>query len=286
MTARRYLQVKKSYRPTINLMGRSLPFLSEWKQDLQSSWSTAGQLLQKQLDQQYRYSWLGFFWAVMPSALTAVVLIAGQRSSVQINNIIIPAAFYGVFGLGMAQTFIEGMNATRLIFTRNQQLFRRYNAPLDGFIMAAFLEVLLNAIIRLAVIAIVFIVFQVRPIIETLPLSVIGFFAIVCQGAGIGLLCAPLNSLKSDFDNIFAFAPWAIFAVTPVFMPVNSNSIFGIIAHKIPLAILFESTRAAAYGGDTDPWGVVSGLAVGFLLMVTGWIFCRLARPYVIERIL
>jgi lipopolysaccharide transport system permease protein len=270
----------------VKRMRRTARFFSVWGQDVQASWGTAQQLLQRQLAQQYRYSWLGFFWAVVPSALIALVLMAGQRSEIKLDGMIVPAAFYGVFGLGMAQSFIEGMNSARVLFTKNQQLFRRYNALLDGFIMAAILEVLLNTAIRMGVIAIVFIVFNVRPAFATLPLSVIGFFAVASQGIGLGLLCAPLNCLKADFDNLFGVAPWIVFAVTPVFMPFNSNSIIGFFSQLIPLNNLFEATRAAAYGGSADPFGVLSGLAGGLFMVVLGWTFCRLARPYVIERIL
>jgi lipopolysaccharide transport system permease protein len=286
MARRQTPKATLTYWPTIKLARRPLRFFADWRHDIEASWGTAHQLLQKQLAQQYRYSWLGLLWAVMPSALTALVLTAGQRTSIQIDGVVIPAAFYGVFGLGMAQTFIEAMNTSRLLFTKNHQLFRRYKAPLDGFIMAAFFEVLLNAAMRLAVVVIAFIIFKVRPATATLPLSGIGFIAVACQGTGLGLLCAPLNSLKSDFDNFFSVAPWIVFGVTPVFMPFNSNSIFGSISQKIPLANLFESIRAAAYGVGGNPWGVIPGFAVGLLLMGVGWIFCRLARPYVIERIL
>jgi lipopolysaccharide transport system permease protein len=286
MARREILKEKIAYGPALRLIRPPLRFGAEWRKDVVASWGTALQLLQKQLAQQYRYSWLGFFWAVMPSALTALVLMAGQRTSIQIDGAVIPAAFYGVFGLGMAQTFIEGMNASRTLFTRNQQLFSRYKAPLDGFIMAALLEVLLNTSIRMAVIVVVFIVFQVHPATATISLSAIGFIAVACQGIGFGLLCAPLNSLKSDFDNFFAVAPWIVFGVTPVFIPFNSESIFGSISQKIPLSNLFEATRAAAYGVGANPWAVIPGLALGLLMLGFGWIFCRLARPYVIERIL
>lgn len=286
MSHRHVLQGRFSCWPTSQWANRALRFFLEWKQDLQASWGTAKQLLQKQLAQQYRYSWLGLFWAVMPSALIALVLMGGQQASIRIGEISVPGAFYGVFGVAMAQTFIEAINTSRLIFTRNQQLFRRYKVPLDGFILAGFLEVLLNAAVRLMVVGIVFISFRIFPATQTLPLCAIGFFAVACQGTGLGLICAPLNSLKIDFDNFFVFAPWIIFAVTPVFSPLKTGSIFFVVSQKVPLTHLFESTRTAAYGGSTDPWGVIPGLVLGLFMMGTGWAFCRLARPYVIERIL
>lgn len=268
-------------------MKRVLQFLFEWRQDVKASWGTAQQLLLKQLAQQYRYSWLGILWAVMPSVLTALVLMTGQQTLVEVGDrIAVPRAFYGILGLGMAQSFIEGMNSSRLLFTRNQQLFRRYKVPLDGFVIAALLDVFLNTLIRLGVVCVFFVVFQVKPMTATLPLAVIGFISVAMQGIGFGLICAPLNSLKIDFENLFMVMPWIVFAITPVFAPFSPGSIFGALSRHIPLATLFEATRAAAYGGPSDPWAVVPGFVTAVTVLVCGWIFCRLSRPYVIERIL
>lgn len=261
-------------------------FFRDWLADLRACGPTARRLFQRHLAQQYRFSSLGLLWAFAPSALTALVLIGGQRAHVVGQGGGVTAAFYGVFGLGLAQTFLEALNATRRVFASHQQLLRRQNVPLDGLIVAGLLDVAFNMIVRLVVVVTVFFVFSVPPAIATLPLAILGFVGVAVLGAGLGLLVAPLNSLKRDIDNLFGILPWILFAVTPVFVPLATESRFGRICQWNPLTRLFDGIRAAAYGGDGDPAAVIRGLALGIVIMFIGWMFCRIARPYIVERML
>jgi len=261
-------------------------FFQDWLGDLRACGPTARRLFLRHIAQQYRFSSLGLLWAFAPSALTALVLIGGQRAHVVGQGGGVTAAFYGVFGLGLAQTFLEALNATRRVFASHQQLLRRQNVPLDGLIVAGLLDVAFNMLVRLAVIVTVFFVFSVPPAISTLPLAILGFVGVAMLGAGLGLLVAPLNSLKRDIDNLFGIIPWILFAVTPVFVPLPTESRFGRICQWNPLTRLFDGIRAAAYGGDGDPFAVIRGLVLGLLIMFIGWMFCRIARPHIVERML
>lgn len=261
-------------------------FFGEGLADLRSCRTTAWRLFQRHLAGQYRFSSLGLIWAFAPAALTAIVLIGGQRAHVVGRETGVPAAFYGVFGLAMAQTFLESLNATRRVFASHQQLLRRQNIPLEGLIVAGLLDVGFNMLVRLAVVTVVFFVFSVRPILATLPLAVLGLVGIGILGAGLGLLVAPLNSLKRDVDNLFGLLPWVIFAVTPVFVPVSRASRLGGVCQWNPLTRMFDGIRAAAYGDVGEPSAAVRGLVLGLVVMFIGWMFCRLARPHVVERML
>lgn len=261
-------------------------FLEHWLGDLRACGPTARRLFLRHIAQQYRFSSLGLLWAFAPSALTALVLIGGQRAHVVGQGGGVTAAFYGVFGLGLAQTFLEALNSTRRVFASHQQLLRRQNVPLDGLIVAGLLDVALNMLVRLAVIVIVFFVFSVPLAIATLPLAILGFLGVAALGAGLGLLIAPFSSLKRDFDNLFGILPWILFAVTPVFVPLPTESRFGRICQWNPLTRLFDGIRAAAYGGDGDPSAAIRGLVLGLVIMFIGWMFCRIARPHVVERML
>lgn len=261
-------------------------FLRGWMSDLRTSGTTARRLFERFLAQRYRFSSLGILWAFAPSVLTALVLIGGQRAQVVGQAAGVSAAFYGVFGLAMAQTFLEAVNATRRIFAQHQQLLRRQNVPLEGLVVAALIDIGFNMLVRLLVVVAVFFVFAVMPVPTTVVVALLGYVAVALFGAGLGLLVAPLGSLKRDVDNLFAFLPWVLFAVTPVFMPAATGTVFGRMCGFNPLTRLFDGIRAAAYGGEGDPWTPVRGLIIGVVLLVIGWFFCRIARPHVVERML
>ncbi|NJN85660.1 MAG: hypothetical protein HC881_04240 [Leptolyngbyaceae cyanobacterium SL_7_1] len=80
------------------------------------------------------------------------------------------------------------------------------------------------------------------------------------------------------------FFPWLLFAVTPIFVAVDPGSWAYHLYRFNPLTHVFEATRWLTYGV-----GEISAIALllvplTIIWLVTGWLFCRLCLPYVIER--
>lgn len=261
-------------------------FLRCWLADVLACRTMAWRLFLRHFAQQYRFSSLGVLWAFAPATLTALVLIGGQRSHVIGPSGGVPAAFYGVFGVALAQTFLESLNSTRRVFSTHQQLLRRENGHLDGLIVASLVEVVFNLLVRLSILAAVFFLFSTVPVPATLLVALVGYFGVAILGAGLGLLVAPVNALKRDMEHAFALLPWALFAITPVFMPAVAGTLFGRIASANPLAWYFDGIRAAAYGGQGLPAAAIGGTAAGVVILICGWLFCRIAQPHVVERML
>ena len=266
----------------------SLPsFLRDGLDDFRRMWPAARRLFRRGLAQQYRFSSLGLAWAFAPAVVTAVVLVIGRRAHV-IDDAAgsVPAAFYGVFGLTLAQTFLDAVAAFRRLFVQHQSLLRRQNIPLEGFVVAGMLEAGFSLLVRLGVLAVVWVLCAVVPTVATLPLAVWGMCGVLCLGAGCGLIVAPLNSLSRDVDNLMAMVPWILFAVTPVFVAASPESLLARIYALNPLASLFDGIRAAAYGGQGSQLAAACGPLVGIAVLAVGWGLCRLARPRVLERML
>lgn len=279
---------KVACRFSSNRLSEPSAFVRSSLADLRAAGPTANRFFKRHMAQQYRFSSFGMIWAFAPSVITAVVLIGGQRSRlIQPDQATIPAAFYGVFGLVMAQSFFESLNSTRSIFTTHQNLLRRQNVPLEGLIVANFVDVIFNTAVRLFVLAVVFFLFAVRPTLTTLPLAFSGLIGLIMAGGGFGLLIAPINSLKSDVNKFMAVFPWLLFAATPVFVPPSgTNFLLGLVYTCNPLAWIFNSIRTAAYGAEGSYFPALIGAFVSLLLVVAGWLFCRLCRPYIVERLL
>jgi lipopolysaccharide transport system permease protein len=259
-------------------------FLGAARRDLRGSWPTAKQFFLRTLAQTYRYSSLGILWAFVPFVITAIVLIAGQKTGLVLHKEV-PAPFYGVFGLTLAMTFIEALNALRLTFTAHQVLLRRNNVPIEGLIAAGIIAVSVNGLIRLIVLALAFIFFGVTPAL-TVPLALFGFAGTLFLGCGIGLLLAPFSSLRRDIDNMMSFLPWIIFAATPVFVKPGNNTPVEFLYSFNPLAWIFDSTRTLAYGVPGYAWPALLSVVLGLGVLIAGWLLCRLWRPYVVERLL
>jgi lipopolysaccharide transport system permease protein len=259
-------------------------FIAAGLRDLRQCWPTTKRFFSRSLAQRYRYSSLGIFWAFVPAIITALVLIAGQKSRL-LTHSLVPPPFYGVFGLTLGQTFLDALNALRTVFTAHQQLLRRNNVPLEGLIASAVVEAGFNSVVRLAVLAAAFAFFGVRPLV-TLPLALCGFIGTLLIGGGLGLILAPYSTLKRDIENVMIFLPWVLFATTPIFVAPAPNSLPAMMYRFNPLAWIFDSTRTLAYGEPGHRWPALLSVPVGFAFLLLGWLLCRLWRPYVVERAL
>ncbi|MFB2971575.1 ABC transporter permease [Aerosakkonema sp. BLCC-F183] len=253
--------------------------------DLKKSFGTAKSIFLQGIAQQYRYSTLGLFWAFIPCLVTAALLTLGERSRfLSAHKGAIPPQLYGIFGLIMAQTFLEALNNQRTLFSNYRHLLSRQKFPMESLVLASLGQCIFGTLVRLAVLVLVFIIFLVTPA-TTAPLVLICLGLIVVLGTGIGLWLAPWNALSRDLENIMNFFPWILFAITPVFVPVSSDGVLYRIYQLNPLTHIFEAARWLAYGsGEFNIIILIVLLPVSIILLLTGWWFCRLCLPYVMER--
>jgi lipopolysaccharide transport system permease protein len=260
-------------------------FLTDALKNLQTSRGIAKRLFLQSVAQRYRYSTLGLFWAFMPSAIMAVFLTLGQRAKIAgLSQGAIPPQVHGIFGLVMAQIFIETLNNQRVILTQHRYLLTRQNVPIEGLVLGSLAESIFALFVRLPVLIVILLVFNITPAI-TAPISLLGFATLIVLAAGLGLFLAPWSALSRDLDNVMQFFPWFLFAATPVFITVQPGSWLYFVYLLNPLTYLFEATRWLAYGVGEIHLGVLLVLLPGvWLLLIGGWLFCRLCLPYVIER--
>lgn len=255
-------------------------FLAGFLDDMRASGGAVRALVMRNLAQRYRYSSLGLLWVVFPPIVTAAAIAIGQKSSIFGAG---ANSLYAVFGVMMAQTFLESLNLLRNLFVSNRQMLARDNTPLEAFVASAFLEESVHTALRLGMVGLT-IIFSIRVSSPSLALVVPGFLGIMLVGAGFGLLLAPLSALKGDLDKAMGIFPWIFFAVTPVFFHGGKLGLLEKIYAANPAAWVFDSIRHAAYGSPGSLWPALLVLPAGLLLCLVGMLWCRLARPYVMER--
>lgn len=253
--------------------------------DLLASSGFAKRLFLQNIAQRYRYSSLGLFWAFVPSALIAILLTLGQRDRIPfLIGGTVPPQVYGVFGLVMAQTFLEALNIQRVSLTQYIHLLVRQKIPVEGLMMAGFAESTFGFLMRLPVLIAILLIFNIPPVV-TFPLALLGVIFIIGLGSGLGLLLAPWNALTKDLENVMQFFPWILFLVTPVFVVIQSGTWLYFVQICNPLTYIFEAIRFLAYGaGSINSLALFLLAPLTILLFLGGWLFCRLCLPYIIER--
>ena len=267
-------------------------FLTSAWLDLRSSSGFAKRLFLQNIAQRYRYSSLGLFWAFVPSALIAILLTLGQRDQMptfgdRLPILIagtVPPQVYGIFGLIMAQTFLEALNIQRVSLNQYIHILVRQKVPLEAIMMAGLAETTFNFLMRLPVLIAILLVFNINPAL-TFPLAFLGMASIISFGSGLGLLLAPWNALSKDLENVMQFFPWLVFLVTPVFVIVQPGNWLYSLQQFNPLTYLFEGIRFLTYGvGTVNTLALFTLLPLTVILLLVSWLFCRLCLPYIIER--
>lgn len=253
-------------------------------QDMRASRDFARRLFRQFIAQRYRYSSLGLLWAFAPPIITTLVLALSRRNMPS-GGVTVATQIYAVFGLMMTQTFLETFYTQRTLFSSNRALLSRHRATVESLVLAGLYDSLFGLSIKAGIFACFMIAFHVHP--TAFLLGVIGTGVILLLGTGLGLCFAPVSALKSDADKILAFLPWMLFGLTPIFTPAVAGSGMNRIYNANPFTWLFDAVRAIAFNGAH---GQILTLAIFLLISLcifpAATLYCRIARPHVVERFL
>lgn len=257
-----------------------------WLHDVRQSPRIAWRLFRRGLVQQYRHSAFGIALAFAPVTLTVLVFVFGRRAQVLSAEVDgVHSAFFGAFGVLLAQAFVETIGSMQRLFAGNGALLKRQNMPIEAPLLAGLIEIGFRDAVRLVVILGLMAAFQVVPS-PWMPLLPVALLGVSLAGGAVGLLTAPISGLTADLQVLSRALMMLVAALTPVFAIPSEGSLLSDIQSANPLTWLFNGARAVAYGGSGSPLAAACMPLVSAALFLAGWLFCRIARPHVVERML
>lgn len=254
-------------------------------QDLLASRELAWQLLVRDIKAQYRQSLLGVFWAFIPPIITTVaLLVAKDVGAINVGETSIPYPAYVMFSMALWQTFIEALNGPVMAVGAAKPMLAKINFPREALILAKVGEVFFNFGIKFFLIVGLFLWFWI-PVSWTVILAPVALIHLIGLGTAIGLWLSPLGALYQDINRAIPLitAPWLL--LTPVIYPPPTTGWFSVLVNLNPVTPLLVTIRdLTTIGSISDGVGfwLASGLMV--ILLLSGWVFYRLAMPFVIER--
>ena len=267
---------------------RSLAFhLREIAGELPQAHELGFRLFRRNLTALYRQSLLGFSWALLPPLATAALWIF-LRS----NNVVSmeeTGTSYPVFVLSGAilwQVFSEAILAPLTQVTENKVMLSKINIPREGLLLSGLYQLIFNTIVKIILLAFVFLAFHQTVSLSGLAFVPVGLFAIGLAGFSIGLLLTPLGMLYQDINRgLGVLLPFFMY-LTPTVYPVPREGVVGLVMKFNPIATFITQTRN---GLTAQPlydiqlfWVYVSGFA---LLLMVSLVAYRLSMPMIIERI-
>ncbi len=263
-----------------------LQLFKEMGRDLLASRELAWQLMVRDISAQYRQSFLGIFWAVIPPIVMAAgFTLASNSKVIAIGATDLPYPAYVMFSMTLWQTFVESLNAPVQAVGEAKQMLAKINFPREALILAKLGQVFFNFAIKLILIVGLFVWFQI-PVSWSAILAPVALIHLVMLGTFFGLLLTPFGALYQDFSKGLTLATGFWLFLTPVIYPVPSGSgIFGAIVKLNPVTPLLVTTRELATKGVvSDPQGFWVASLIAIVGLLLAWMVYRLAMPFVVER--
>lgn len=256
-----------------------------WR-DLLASRELAWQLLVRDISAQYRQSFLGVAWAVLPALVTATVFTAARSASVvNLGETEMPYFAYVTFSMSLWQTFVEALQGPSQSVARSKMLLAKISFPREALILSKVGEVFFNFLLKLVLVALILLVFRV-PVSWTAIIAPVALIHLVVLGTAIGTLLAPLSMLYEDFSKGITLASTVWLFITPVLYSKTFTGGFGQVVQFNPVTPLLVTTRELVTTGVvSNPAGfwLISLLSFGLLLF--SWLVYRISMPFAIERI-
>ena len=253
--------------------------------DLLASRGLAWQLMKRNIQAQYRQSFLGIIWAFVPAFVTAIGLtFARSNGIVNIPATDIPYPAYVMFSMTLWQTFVEAMTGPMQAISSAKMMLVRVNFPREALILARLGELSFNFAVKLILIIGLFIWFKI-PVSWSLLLAPVALIHLVIFGTFVGVLIAPASALYQDVSKGMTLVTGFWLLLTPVVYPPVAKGLFGAILQLNPVTPLLVTTRELALGeAISNPQGFWLVSAIGIFGLMFAWLIYRLSIPYVVER--
>jgi lipopolysaccharide transport system permease protein len=272
------------YTPDSQMRSPGLLLRSMWA-DIKGSRELSWRLFRRDLSAQYRQSLFGVLWAFVPPIITSIIFILLQsRNIVNFGETEIPYPVYVLVGTILWQLFVESLNAPLKSVTAARAMLVKINFPRESLIMSAVYLTLFNMLIKMVVLAVIFLFFRV-PLHWGMLLAPAAIFMLMLLGITLGLLLTPLGMLYTDVATSLPVIASLWFFVTPVVYPPPEAFPYSLVAVLNPVTPLLMAARDLLTLGEVNnlPWFIlVSVLTVIGLFFA--WVLYRIALPIIIER--
>jgi lipopolysaccharide transport system permease protein len=260
-------------------------FAANMWRDVVASRELAWRLMVRDISARYRQSVLGFVWAFLPPIATALVFIFLNRQQViNAGQTAVPYPAYVMIGTVLWQTFIDALNAPLRLVVQNRSMLAKINFPREALILSGIGQVLFDFLIKLVIIAAVFVVFGLR-LTWGVPLAIFPIIALILLGTLVGLFLTPLGVLYTDIASGLAIFTSLWFFVTPVAYNPPDRWPFSLLIDVNPVSPALVAARDLLTAGamsNMRPFLIVTALTLAGMLVV--WVVYRLSIPILIEK--
>lgn len=233
---------------------------------------------------QFRGSFLGWFWIVIPTLANSLVWIFLSSSVIPIKTGSVPYPLFVFTG----NLLWMGLNGSLLgalgVLGEAQGALSKVNFPHEALVLVVFWKSLLNVGVTLLTLPLFMLMYPVELKAQML-LFPIGLFLTMVFGLSVGLLLVPIAALFQDLNRAIQLGMRFAFFLTPVVFPVPDSGFARTLYQWNPATSLVVTSRAWLLGGETgDTLSVAMISIIAALLLVLAVLSLKVTLPHVIER--
>jgi lipopolysaccharide transport system permease protein len=268
-----------------SMLTNPLRMLREMFKDLAASRELAWRLTVRDLNAQYRQTFLGFLWVIIsPLASTLVWVFLSSSGVVNVSVTALPYPVYVFTGTMLWAILMESLKAPLATVTASKSMLAKINFPREALLLNGIYKTIFNALIKIGILLIVLLVMRIDPGWNLL-LFPLGFLSLILVGTVIGLALAPVGMLYTDVGKVVPYFMQMMMYLTPVVFAMPKEGLTATLFQLNPLTPLILSARdwLTGYAPEYLGYFVVIN-AVAIILLFVFWIVFRLAMPILIER--
>ncbi|MBT3193111.1 MAG: ABC transporter permease [Verrucomicrobia bacterium] len=253
--------------------------------DLVKSRGLTWRLFYRSWSAQYRQSWLGYVWAVIPPLVAAAAFSFAVRNRVlNIGPTPISYVCYALWGMTVWQLFTGIYTRSAMSLTGASNMISRINFPKDTLVFASLGQPVFTFGIRLVAIAVVFGIKGVVPA-WTAPLALVSLLPLVLIALGLGMVMSVVSAAGTDVSQAVGMLLNFGLFLTPVIYPPPTSWPAAAVNVLNPLSPVLATSHALLHGKlVADPLLYGMSWVVALLVFGVGWRIFRASLPRIAER--
>lgn len=243
------------------------------------------QLAKRDIQAQYRQSYLGIIWAfVTPLATAFVWIFLNSSGTVRVTDTGIPYPVYAFSGTLLWSIITESINAPMTSTNSAKGLLSKINFPKEALVASGILKLLFNSAIKVLLLVVFIFFFGVgfHWSLLLFPLVLLGG---VLFGTTLGLFITPLGMLYKDIGRMIGFGLGFLMYVTPVVYAIPKTGVMKTLMEWNPFTPIILTARDLAVGfppAHITYFLIVIACCIPLFFMAL--VFYRISIPILVER--
>lgn len=277
-------------KTTVYTSDKRTHFFKEIKEifsDIKKSNFLAYQMAKRDIQAQYRQSFLGLIWAFIPIIINSVVWIfLNSSGAVNVTSPEgIPYSLYVVIGTTIWSIFVESLQSPINSINSGRGIISKINFPKEALLVSGLYKLGFNLALKIVVIFGFLLLFGITP---TSTLIYFPFYLLVITifSMAIGVLLTPMGLLYTDIGRMITMGAQFLMYVTPVVYMMPKVGTLKFIFEINPLTYLINDARNSLTGAPVqDIVFAIILLMISFLVLSIGLVILRKSMNILIEKI-